>query len=77
LAGQIPNVYLPIEVHSKLHFNHICLNHWQNGILNSQWFHGNTMGWIGFELASEDLKMIALKQVSSKWKSKKQNISLK
>jgi hypothetical protein len=35
------------------------------------------MGWIGFELASEDLKMIALKQVSSKWKSEKQNISLK
>ncbi len=62
---------------ASFHFNHICLNHWQNSILrNSQWFHGNTMGWIGFELASEDLKMIALKHVLSKWKSEKQNISL-
>jgi hypothetical protein len=35
------------------------------------------MGWISFELASDDLKMTAPKQVSSKWKSEKQNISLK
>jgi hypothetical protein len=70
LAGQIPNVYLPIEVHSKLPFQSYLpkpLAEWYLKKLSTvPWKHN---GMIGFELARDNLKMIALKQSSSKWKS--------